>query len=407
MMSALPLQGFRVIELGTMIAAPFATHILAQLGAEIIKIEPPTGDTTRALVRGGPSGTFIAYNHGKSSISIALDKPAGLDIFHRLVVSADVVIHNLSPAATRKLKITADDLAAINPGLIYCHIRGYAAGPQHDDLATNPVAEAATGVMENNRINGRPTRLGPSYHDQFAGAYAVIHILSTMLRKEPLTNERHIEIGLYETGLHVAARDLAGVQLKTQLLGHPEREGGGEFSMPGYGAYETADARWIYLLILTDAHWAKLTLALSMPEAEDPTLAMLRQRKKERERCENAVRRVVASLSFDEATAILKTAGLGFAEVVPLERVLDSPQARHQGKLRRVVFRDLSFDVPEFPGSVPVSDTGPPPELGEQTVEILRNLGVSVEEQSVLLRAGVVAETKAGDFAWAKVRAGP
>src|SRR3954470_13402570 len=130
----LPLAGRRVIELGTMLAAPFAAHILLQLGAEVIKVEPPTGDTTRALVRGGPSGTFIAYNHGKKSVSIALDTTDGLEAFRKLVATADIVIHNLSPSATRKLQITADDLAAANPELIYCHIRGYAAGPQQDEL---------------------------------------------------------------------------------------------------------------------------------------------------------------------------------------------------------------------------------------------------------------------------------
>src|ERR1700733_930616 len=103
-MTSLPLAGRRVIELGTMVAAPFATHILSQLGAEVIKVEPPSGDTTRNLVRGGPSGKLIA--------------------------SADAFIHNLAPSAVRKLKISADDLAKVNPKLIYAHVRGYAAGPQ-------------------------------------------------------------------------------------------------------------------------------------------------------------------------------------------------------------------------------------------------------------------------------------
>src|ERR1700760_559887 len=98
-MSPQPLAGRRVIELGTMIPPPFATHILSQLGAEVIKVEPPSGDTTRALVRGGPSGTFIAYNHGKKSLSIALDTAAGHGAFLKLAASADIVIHNLSPAA--------------------------------------------------------------------------------------------------------------------------------------------------------------------------------------------------------------------------------------------------------------------------------------------------------------------
>jgi crotonobetainyl-CoA:carnitine CoA-transferase CaiB-like acyl-CoA transferase len=405
-MTHLPLAGRRVIELGTMVAAPFATHILSQLGGEVIKVEPPTGDTTRALVRGGPSGTFIAYNHGKRSVSIALDTPEGANAFRKLVATADILIHNLSPAATRKLRITADDLAALNPTLIYSHIRGYAAGPQHDDLATNPVAEASTGVMDDHRIDGRPSRLGPSYHDQFAGAYAVIRILATLLQPSPSAEDRRIEIGLYETGLHLAARDLAGVQLKTQLLGRPEREAGGEFSMPGYGAYQTRDTRWLYLLVLTDTHWRKLATALNMSEADDPGLAQLRQRKKQRERVEGAVRTAIGALSCDEAAARLREAGVGFTEVLPLERVLQAPQARAPGKLRDLTFRGLHFEIPEFPGRAEPAPGLPPPELGAHTVEVLRDLGFDEGARAALLKHGAVAVAGPDDFAWAPVRQG-
>lgn len=405
-MSCVPLTGHRIIELGTMIAAPFATHLLSQLGAEIIKVEPPTGDTTRALVRGGPSGTFIAYNHGKKSLSIDLTSPEGLEVFRRLVATADVVIHNLSPSATRKLGVTAEDLADVNPELIYCHIRGYAAGPQHDDLATNPVAEASTGVMDDHRINGRPSRLGPSYHDQFAGAYAVIRVLSTLMQPAPRSAEdRYIEIGLYETGLHVAGRDLAGVQLKMQLLGRPEKEAGGEFAMPGYGAYESKDGRWAYLLVLTDAHWKKLSGALDMVEANEPELAYLRERKKQRDRVEAAIRGAVSGYDFDQLTERLRGAGVGFSEVLPLERVLDASQARHPGKLRPLSFHGMDFEVPEFPGGGQVEDGLPPPHLGEHTMEMLASLGFDDAGRAKLLGDGVVAVAGMDELTWVKPEA--
>jgi crotonobetainyl-CoA:carnitine CoA-transferase CaiB-like acyl-CoA transferase len=405
-----PLTGRRIIELGTMLAAPFAAHILAQLGAEIIKVEPPSGDPTRALVRGGPSGTFIAYSHGKKSVCIDLSKPAGHAAFCKLLKTADVLVHNLSPKAARRLKLERRDCAAVNPRLIYCHIRGYGAGPLQDELASNPVAEAATGVMEANRVGGRPSRLGPSYHDQFAGAYAVISILASMLQLREGGDAEHLEVGLYETGLHVASRDLVGVQLKTQLLGRPEREPHGEFSMPGYGAYQTSDARWIYLLMLNDTHWLKFCEAMELPI--DAALATLRQRKKARDKVEGLVKESVAGHSFDIVTARLKAAGVGSTEVVPLERVLDAPQARHPGKLRSVHFRGFEFAVPEFPRLHAHEDASaredvsgrPPPNLGEDTAAVLQSAGVDRPAYEELLASGAVEEAAPHAFAWATVR---
>jgi len=399
--TAMPLTGKRVLELGTMIAAPFATHILSQLGADVIKIEPPSGDTTRSLVRGGPSGTIVAYSHSKRAICLDLTTASGKAVFLKLAASADVVIHNLAPSAARKLGVTAEDCAAVNPALIHVHVKGYTHGPQADDLMTNPIAEAATGAMDDHRIDGRPTRFGPSYHDQFAGTYAVIRVLAAML--DPAA-DRRIEIGLYETGLHLAARDLAGMQLKTQLLGRLEKEGGGEFSMPGYGSYLTADRRWVYLLILTDAHWAKLTKALEMPEDGDPAYARLRDRKQARDTVETAVREAMSRYSFAEVERRLRAAGLGFNEVMPLERVLDAPQAHQPGKLRELGFRGLQFEIPEFPGQREVRPNLPPPEIGEHTVELLQSLGYSEADIEGLLATGAAQAYQPGDFAWAPVR---
>ena len=399
------LAGRRIIELGTMLAAPFATHILSQLGAEVIKIEPPTGDSTRSLVRGGPSGTFIAYNHGKKSVCIDVSKPEGFAALCKLLQTADAIVHNLSPKAARKLKLTRADCEKINPKLIYCQIRGYGPGPQEDDLASNPVAEAATGVMEGNRVNGRPSRLGPSYHDQFAGAYAVIGVLVSMMQIEKGAPPQPVEIGLYETGLHVASRDLVGVQLKTQLLGRAEREPHGEFSMPGYGAYRTSDDRWIYLLMLTDAHWTKFCQAMSL--SANAAYATLRQRKKAREEVEESVRNAIGAYTFDQVVARFKEVGMGFTEVLPLERVLAAPQARFGGKLRHLQFRGYDFDVPEFPRLNPGEDgveTMPPATLGEHTAQLLKAAGVSQAEYEEMLKAGAVAEAESDPCQWAPVR---
>ena len=296
---------------------------------------------------------------------IDLATPEGHDAFCKLLATADVLVHNLAPKAARKLKLTREDCREINPGLVYCHIRGYAAGPQEDDLASNPVAEASSGVMEANRIDGRPSRLGPSYHDQFAGAYAVIGVLAAMLQYQEGEETRPVEVGLYETGLHVASRDLSGAQLKMQLLGRPEREPNGEFGMPGYGAYHQRRP----LDLPVDAH--RRPLAQVLPRPEPPSGRRPRARKparaqegaRARGRCRES-RHGGAHIRGSHCAP--PSRGVGFTEVLPLERVLDAPQARQPGKLRQVHYRGLAFDVPEFPRLDATTDgieTLPPPEL--------------------------------------------
>ena len=212
---------------------------------------------------------------------------------------------------------------------------------------------------------------------------------------------------LYETGLHIASRDLVGVQLKTQLLGRPEREPHGEFSMPGYGAYQTADERWLYLLMLTDGHWIKFCRALGLPEANDESLYRLRDRKKVFQQVEEIVRNAIGQYTLDDVSARLKAAGVGCTEVLPLERVLDSEQARWPGKLRPVSFRGLDFDVPEFPTKLTQHDASasfPPPELGQHTLELLEAAGLNKDECQRLIAEGAIQAEQPESFAWAPVR---
>lgn len=399
------LAGKTVLEIGTMLAAPFAAHILAQLGADVIKLESPLGDPTRKLVRGGPSGTYIAYSRGKKSLCVDLASPGGRAILDRLLPTVDIVLHNLAPASARKLGITYEACAGANPDMIYCHIRGYNEGPQGDDLASNPIAEAATGVMDLNRINGRPSRLGPSYHDQFAGCYAVIGILAALADPAGGPDSRNIEVGLYETGLHVAARDYAGVQLKMHLTGRPDPEPSGEFSMPGYGAYETADGRWIYLVMLTDRHWADFWEAVGL--TIDPRLATLRERKKQRDHVEGLVRDAVHGLTYDGLAALLGAARFGFTEVLPMDRVLDAPQARHGAKVSRLLFQNLPFDLPDLPFEVAAEPRRelPPPLLGEHTREMLAAMGFSTPESDALIASGTAVAAEPDVPVWAPVLA--
>ncbi|PKQ10420.1 MAG: hypothetical protein CVT70_19805 [Alphaproteobacteria bacterium HGW-Alphaproteobacteria-1] len=269
------------------------------------------------------------------------------------------------------------------------------------EVASNPIAEAATGVMYSNRIDGRPSRLGPSYHDQFADCYAVIAVLSALLnRSDPA--KRDIELGLYETGLHIAARDLLGVQLKSHLLGRPEQEPSAEFSIPGYGSYETSDGRWIYLVMLTDDHWRKFCAATAIES--NPDHATLRQRRRARPEIEALVADRVRAYSYDDLARTLADKGVGHTEVLSLDRVLDVPQAQAPGKCSDFTFKDYDFHTPDLPlpnltRSEDMSKA--PPLLGEDTRSILNMLGYDEAAITALLDAGAARSADSDAALWA------
>ena len=401
-MSHLTLKGRRVLELGGYLASPFAGNILSHLGAEVIKVESPAGDPTRVM-RGG---TFIAYSAGKKSICIDLGTDDGQRVFEKLLATADIVLHNFSPGGARRFRATREDCHRINPRIVHCHITGYGPGPRQDELASNPVVEAATGVMYANRIDGRPSRMGPSYHDMFAGMQAVIGILAALAGDEGAQRDRFLQVGLYETGLYIAARDLVAVQADNQQASAGNGAPTGEFSHPGYGAYRTADDRWIFLLLLSDSHWERFARVMDFSAAHDPGLATRRQRVVRALEVEAVVREAVAACTWDALIARLESTGLGFTEVKPAERVLDDRQARAPGKVSHFSFDGLRFDVPTFPIVSGATDAAasdaaamdaaapvPPPVLGEHTIEILRSLGFSDTECAALRASGAVLAT--------------
>lgn len=385
------LAGVRVLELGGYLASPFAGNILRHLGAEVIKIEPLDGDPTRTIKGGTPGGTFIAYSAGKKSVCLDLACDGGQDALARLLPTADVLIHNFSVGTARKLGVTRERCHRIHPGLVHCHISGYGAGPRHEELASNPVIEAATGVMHANRVDGRPARMGPSYHDMFAGMQAVIGILSCLTGDRRLETERCVEVGLYETGLHVAARDLVAAQADKQRPADQVVAPAAEFGHPGYGAYRSADGRWVFLLMLSDRHWSLFAQAMELPQADDPGLATRAQRERRHEEVETIVRDAIASCTWSRLIPRLERAGLGHTEVKPPLDVLDDPQAQAPGKVEHFVFDGLRFDVPSFPvvlGQAAPNALGRPPMLGEHTWEVLRSLGLDHQVCDALARSG-------------------
>ena len=383
------LSGLRVLELGGFVAAPFAGRWLAQLGAEVIKVESFEGDPTRTIMRGGPGTSFIAFGAEKRSVCIDLASPAGHEVLMRLVETADVVLHNFSPDAARKLHLQKEDLLTRNPKLILCHIRGFGPGPRQDDVATNPMVEAATGIMYNNRVEGRPMRMGPPYLDLFAGVNAVIGILAELASRgrTGACTGAAFDVGLYESALHIASRDLIGVQMEARTE-QKALNARGEYALPGYGAYLTADDRWIFLLMLRDVHWQKFSEAMEIPESREESLAKLSGRQSQEARVEKAIRDRVRQFDYDALASRLKTSGVGFSEVVPPAQVFDEPQIKPPGKLVTARYLGHSYEVPGFPmftGEPPQARQWEVPALGQDTLDVVRSLGYDESECQALL----------------------
>ena len=389
-MSLRCLEGQRVLELGSYIASPYAGHLLSHLGADVVKIEPFSGDPTRALFHGSPGGTFIAFSHGKRSICIDLRSSEGHAVFERLVASAVILVHNLAPETVRKLRLSHEDCHGIHPELIYCHIAGYGPGPLENEKITNPLVEAATGIMAQHKVEGRPTRLGPSYFDLFAGSNAVIGILSALAstRREG----RHVEVGLYETGLHVSSKEIIGGQLSARAA-QSNRLGSSahEFALPGYGSYRTRDGRWIHLLMLSDSHWSDFCGALGI--VSGPELSTLKGRQAHRAHAEILVTKAIAEHDFDDVAGRLRKTGCSFSEVIASANALDTEQARHHGKTYRVRIEDDQYAMPAFPirDDLPaVPPRGEVPRLGQHTMELLESLDYAPAEQHSLVSSGAV-----------------
>jgi crotonobetainyl-CoA:carnitine CoA-transferase CaiB-like acyl-CoA transferase len=401
------LAGRRVLELGVYIAGPFAGRMLAQLGAEVVKVESPRGDPARTEAS---HAAFVAHNAGKKSVVVDLRSAEGREVFDRLVEVSDVVLTNLAPDALRHLEMSYERCARVNPDIVYCHVKGYGPGPRQDEIATNPMVEAANGSMHRNRVNGRPTRQGMSFYDMTASAYAVVGILAGLMAPRGDQASRDIQIGLYETGLYLAAASVVGEQYRQHAGERPVGEDPTSFARPGYGAYETADGRWIYLLMLTDAQWREFCEVMELPDANDETLSRASQRAKRVEYVEATVRAAIKALTFEQATSRLSKAGFGSTEVRAPEDVLKDDQVLQPGKLVTSHYDGLTFRIPNLPivSAAVRNDLNDQEEesplLGEHTRELLQIAGYDSERSSELINRGVVVDGPAPVVAPAAAR---
>jgi crotonobetainyl-CoA:carnitine CoA-transferase CaiB-like acyl-CoA transferase len=388
----LPLAGVRVIEFCQTIMGPTAGLILADLGADVIKLEPaPDGDKTRRL-NGFAAGFFGAFNRNKRSLALNLKTDEGRDLAHRLVESADVVIENYAPGTMDKLGCGYGQLSKINSRLIYCSLKGFLSGPYEERPALDEVVQYMAGLAYMTGPPGRPLRAGSSVVDIMGGMFAVIGIQSALRDRETTGQGQFVKSALFEsTGFlmmqHMVGEAVTGVESPPM----PDRRG----AWAVYETFETADNERIFIGITSDNHWRRFCEQFDRQDLlEDPTLKTNEDRVLARDRTLPIVADIVKKQSIVEMSRIAEDIEIPFSPVAKPKDLYDDPQLNANGRMLTVNLNDaVTSKVPRLPVEIGDHDFGlrlQPPKVGEHTREVLADMGLSDDEITKLAAQSVV-----------------
>ena len=402
-----PLHGLRVVDLSTVLAGPYATMILADLGADVVKVEPPEGDATRGWgppwVGSVEAGTrtaayFLAVNRNKRSLRLDLREPAGAEILRRLLVDADVLVENFRPGSLARLGFTDDTLRAVTPGLVHLAISGYGTtGPAADRPGYDFVIQAVGGLMsitgEDDAAGGRPTKVGVAISDVVTGLYAVIGILAGLLERGtvPSAPGQRIDASLLASTLAVLVNQAQNAFVTGTA---PGRRGNAHPNIVPYETFQTADGE-LAVAVGSERQWPRLCAALDLGHlADDSRFASNGDRVEHREE----LRPILASRFLERGSAawqaVLETADVPCAPVTDVLTAFDSPEAAALGMSVAIehpalgVLRQAGIPLrfERTPGRIRTA----PPLLGEQTHEILSGLGYGELEIAELRALDIV-----------------
>lgn len=393
-----PLAGVRVLDFTRVLAGPAASLALADLGAEVFKIEPPgTGDETRTFppIRDGESHYYLAVNRGKKSIVVDLKSEEGLALVKNLAAKCDVLVENYRPGVMDRLGLGYDTLKAVNPRLIYCSISGYGqTGPLKDRPSFDIVLQAMSGALSmNGEPDGLPTKLGIPLGDLVGGINGPIGILSALYERERTGHGRHIDVSLMD-GLMGMLGYIAQLAFFTGT--DPQRVGSQHPNLVPYGIFPASDGS-IVVACLTPGFWSRVCRSIERPElTDDPRYDTLEKRRDAREEVNAIVSAFTSRFTVDELVEIFTQHEVPHAPILGVTEALSQPQAQAREMVvetqhatlgaipivnRSIRFTDAAQPVPEAP-----------PVLGQHTDAILAEvLELSPERIAALKAAGVVA----------------
>ena len=378
-----PLNGVKVIDLTHMLAGPYAGMVLADLGAEVVKVEPlGSGEMTRGLLKNDPNYSFknfgayfLTLNRNKKSVSIDLKNKKGLEVFYDLVRSADVVLNNFSAGVVSKLKIDFENLFSINPKIITCSITGFGeTGPHSTRPAYDQIVQAYSGGMS---ITGKdaksPTRAGIPIGDLGSGLYSVIGILSALYSREKTQKGQHIDLSLLDVQISLLTY-MATMQTLSGI--DPEPIGNAHFVHVPYNSFTTSDG-FVVIAVITDEFWQSLKSVVNVGSLDDSKFDSSIDRLKNQAFIENELNKVLSTQTSDHWIDKLNKAKVPCAPINKFSDALNDEQVKHRNMIVEVEHPDGGFV--KMPGNpVKMSYTNEesyssPPHLGTDTREILKN----------------------------------
>jgi formyl-CoA transferase/CoA:oxalate CoA-transferase len=391
------LEGLVVADLTQNVAGPFCTQILGDLGAEVVKIERPgRGDDARDWAPpswGDESTTFLAVNRNKKSIALDLKKDGGLEVLRRLVGRADVFVQSLRAGAVADLGLDFEGAKRFNPRLVYCSITAFGTrGPLRNLPGYDPLMQAYGGLMSINGHPGQePARVGTSIIDMGTGMWAALGILAALRQRDATGCAVEVTTALFETALMWVSYQAMGY-LATGVI--PQPQGSGIAMIAPYQAFPTADG-FAMIAAPSDAAFARLAQVLGVPElARDPRFADNPTRVRNRSVLIEALSALTRALRTADLLERLQAAGVPAAPILTLDAVMDDPQTEASGMLQAAPHPRIadyrSFGLPILWDGVRPGVRRVPPQLGEQTAEVLAWLGYSAEEVRGLGAKGVI-----------------
>ena len=347
-MTGLPLDGVRVVEMTHMVMGPTCGMILAQLGAEVIKVEPPAGDKTRTL---GGMGTafFPLFNRGKRSVVLDFDKAEDRDTMHALLASADVFLENFRDGQLEKQGLGAEEVRQHHPHLIVAGHKGFLSGPYDHRPALDEVVQMMSGLAAMTGTREKPQRVGSSANDIMGGMFGAISILAALYQKRDGSKEgADIRIGLFENCLFLVAQHMVQYEMTgIKPLSMPERE----HAWPVYDIFESKSGDRIFIGVVTEGHWQSFCREFGLADLlDDATLRTTTDRILARPRILPRVAEVIRTWDMAALSARLDALNICFSPINRPEDLFDDPHVLRPGGLVNNINADGStFRVPALP----------------------------------------------------------